>query len=54
MRLRLVFDGLNIKGCKIIGHQYLYTINDTISRTPTIIDYEKEEISGDKESQNVS
>ena len=40
MCLRIVYEGLNIRGCQTVHQGYLYTISDTISNAPTIPNYE--------------
>ena len=41
MKLRLIFEGLNIRGCQSVHHRYLYTISDTITVAPKITKVEK-------------
>ena len=40
MHLRLVFEGLYIRGCQMVHQGYLYTISDTITTAPVITNYE--------------
>ena len=36
MRLRLVFEGFNIRSCQQIHQSYLYTISDHVTMVPRI------------------
>ena len=41
MKLRLIFEGLQIRGCQSAHQRYLYTISDPIAYAPRIFDLEK-------------
>ena len=50
MRIRLVFEGLNIRSCQEVHQGYLYTISDSVKFAPLITKYEGES-AGETEKQ---
>lgn len=40
MALRLVYEGLNIRGCRMVHQGYLYCISDNITKPPIITNFD--------------